>query len=108
MTENFGGIFGGHYPSHWQVRRRPLQRNVGRLLTRHWRRTAGRSLETMGPSPVEDLNALQGDLLAENLRRSFIIRTPARGTSSLRLGADAGFRIWLEIWLLRYFGRPLH
>jgi hypothetical protein len=32
---------------------------------------------------------------------------PSSGAPALRLAVDAGFRIWLEIWLLRYFGRHL-
>jgi hypothetical protein len=108
VTENFGGIFGGHYPSHWEVRRRPLQRNVGKILASHRRRAVGRSMAALESPPVAALNALQGDLLAENLRRSFVIQTSTAGAQTLRLGAEAGFRIWLEIWLLRYFGRPLH
>ncbi|MDR3316669.1 MAG: hypothetical protein LBS68_01150 [Puniceicoccales bacterium] len=107
VTENFCGVFAGYYPDSWDVRRRPLVASLFRLLALHRRRLCDRSPAAMDGNPIEMLNGLQDALLEENRGRNFLIAGAGAGRSSLRFGSEAGFRIWLEVFLLRYFGRPL-
>lgn len=106
LTENNPGVYGGYYPNHWNVLRRPLLQRLRPLLALHAHRVSGQPLRPLEISALEENNDLQRQLREENLSRSFVI--PAeQSQNQLQLSLDACYRIWLEIWLLRYFGRTI-
>jgi hypothetical protein len=104
-TENYAGVFAGYYPAGWKVIRRPLLQNLRDLLTLHNRRIRGHNLLPLTAEPIGQFNRMQDILREANLLHSFIVARESDGGECL--SADAGFRIWVEYWLMRYFGRPL-
>ncbi|MDR2576554.1 MAG: hypothetical protein LBC42_00690 [Puniceicoccales bacterium] len=107
LTENSCAVFAGYYPTTWNVSRRPLVQSLMKLHALHCRKTKHASpMELLEPA-VDSLNSLQQMLLEENILKNFLLSVQTNGKKVFYLAEDAGFRIWLEAFLLRYFGRPL-
>jgi hypothetical protein len=107
ITDNCYGTFGGYYPSSWDVDRRPLLRSIDRLHALHSRRLNGRSLLKLLAPALSSLNMMQKSIIDENLMRNFFLVVQENGGNLLRLADEAGFRVWAEMFLLKYFGRSL-
>jgi len=105
VTDNLYIPFGGFYPEHWRVERRPLCRSLARLIARH-RRRVGQSGEVVVPfttEPAADLNSAQHELDRLNTELGFLY-APAEREELGKITHEGRYRIWKEIWLLNYFG----
>lgn len=112
MTDNIDMPYGGYYPEHFFVERRPRVRSLEKLLAVHRRRLlhGGVNVE---PWPQQDggdllaaINAQQKEIEALNVRNGFAVDRSQWETYG-KLTSDGRYRLWKEIWLLKYLGRPL-
>lgn len=108
MTDNFFLPFGGFYPESWFLERKPWTRSIATLLSRHKER-----LEAHGSPPipfddevVDDLNRQQRTLEQVNIDMGFLFPQNQREAYG-KITREGRYRIWLELWCLSYFGRPL-
>ena len=107
VTDNLYLPFGGFYPENWLVERRPWSRSLPRLLARHQRRfaAAGEIPEPWSGEPVEDLNQQQFELERLNTELGFLLPHGQREEFG-KMTYEGRFRVWREVWMLDYFGRP--
>ena len=106
LTDNQNMPFGGYYPKSWEVCRNPLRTSMDYLFKSHtikmrqkkhnWRKIKGEDI-------LYDVNQRQKEL--ENINRSlgFMNEPDEREIIS----NNGCFRVWLEMWLLAYFGGTL-
>jgi len=103
VTDNFFLPYGGFYPESWSVVRR---RTLGRLLKLHRARLAA----TQGPlvawdgDLVDAMNREQRQLERLNLELGFLTTPDEQEETGGRITAEGRYRLWLEIWVLHYFG----
>lgn len=107
ITDNVHLPFGGFYPDSWSVERRPWTRGLGPLLRRHEarRQALDGAWAPFEESPLLWLNADQQHLEQFNRRMGFLsddLASPAG-----RITAAGRYRLWQELWRLRYLGLPL-
>lgn len=107
VTDNIFLPFGGFYPEDMILERRPLIRTLNKLLAYHARRLKriGRANVAWKCNPVEDLNRQQSELEQLNIRLGFLI-DPAHREELGNISREGRYRIWKEIWMLNYFGKP--
>ena len=107
VTDNLYLPFGGFYPENWLVERRPWSRSLPRLLARHERRLAqaGGGCVPWDVEPVEDLNRQQFELERLNTELGFLLPRDQREEYG-KMTYEGRFRVWREVWMLDYFGRP--
>jgi hypothetical protein len=107
VTDNLYLPFGGFYPESWLVERRPWSRNLSGLVARHQKRVAeaGVTTEPWTTEPVEDLNQQQYELDRLNTELGFLLPYDQREEFG-KMTYEGRFRVWREIWMLNYFGRP--
>jgi len=109
VTDNVFLPFGGFYPEHWEVERRPWTRSPEKLLLRHRARIDAKaeSLQPFSDSPLDDINANQR--LVEQLNRELgFLHSPQAEEDHGRLTPAGKARLWQELWTLAYLGLPLH
>jgi len=105
VTDNFYIPYAGFYPEHWFVERLPWTRSLEKLVTRHQARLAGEAAVPFNSEPVVDLNAQQHELDQLNTQLGFL--NPHSEREEFGKISQAGrYRIWKEVWLLNYLGRP--
>lgn len=105
VTDNFYIPFAGFYPENWFVERLPLRRALPRMLARHQARLAREKLAPFDTAPLPDLNAQQHELDQLNTQLGFL--NPHAEREEFGKISQAGrYRVWKEIWMLEYFGRP--
>jgi hypothetical protein len=108
VTDNLFVPFGGFYPEAWHVDRHPWCRSLPRLIRRH-RATlqrAGAVPESWAVDPVFDLNAQQSELDRLNTDLGFL--HPQHEREDLgKITSQGCYRVWKEIWMLDYLGRPI-
>lgn len=107
LTDNQNMPFGGYYPDHWTVNRYPISHSLKKLLKKH-REAMSESEEEW--SEVEgDIrtksNRLQWELEKKNREMGFL-NEPNRENKQ-QISSEGCFRIWIEMWLLAYFGKTL-
>ena len=107
VTDNLYLPFGGFYPENWLVERNPWSRSLPRLLARHQRRLAdaGGGFVPWSVEPVEDLNRQQFELERLNTELGFLLPRDQREEHG-KMTYEGRFRVWREVWMLDYFGRP--
>lgn len=107
VTDNLYLPFGGFYPENWLVERKPWSRSLPRLLARHQRRlaAAGDIPVPWTGEPVEDLNQQQFELERLNTELGFLLPHAEREEFG-KMTYEGRFRVWREVWMLDYFGRP--
>jgi hypothetical protein len=107
ITDNLYLPFGGFYPENWLVERKPWRRNLPWLVARHQRRLAasGIKLTPWTMEPLEDLNQQQFELERLNTELGFLLPHFQREEYG-KMTYEGRFRVWLEVWMLDYFGRP--
>lgn len=106
ITDNLYIPFGGFFPEHWFVERRPWVRSLPRLLKRHRARleAAGLRPASFTNDPLSDLNVAQHELDCLNTELGFL--HPHNEREDLGKFTQAGrYRVWKEIWMLNYLGR---
>lgn len=108
VTDNLFLPFGGFYPEHWHVERRPWTRKPEHLHQRHHERldAFGETLVPFETEPIHQINQDQRELERINRELGFLQQgPPEEGQSRLTTAGKA--RIWQEIWTLAYLGKPL-
>ena len=107
ITDNLYLPFGGFYPENWLVERKPWRRSLPWLVARHQRRltTSGVKLRPWTMEPLEDLNQQQFELERLNTELGFLLPHFQREEFG-KMTYEGRFRVWLEVWMLDYFGRP--
>jgi len=108
ITDNHFLPFGGYYPEAWSQCRRPLIGSLPRLLSLHHRRLLKSQLV---PIPFEDgaladLNDQQRVLERLNLDTGFLV-APAEQEFEGRISYEGRYRLWKEMWMLAYLGKPV-
>lgn len=105
ITDNVFIPYGGFYPEHWDIERKPMIRSVQRLYKKHLSRmqTYGDTFELWQEDPLEDLNAQQKELERINVKRGFLMPLEEQEEHG-KLSGDGRYRIWKEIWMLNYLG----
>ena len=107
VTDNDYMPFGGFYPENMYVVRRPLARKLKKLLEIHNRRvtkTESAPLKWKG-DPVADLNRQECELEELNTSLGFLVE-PSQRDELGKISREGRYRIWKEIWMLNYLGRP--
>ncbi len=106
VTDNLYIPFGGFYPEHWMVERRPRARSLPRLLERHRERVAAmkETLVPFGVEPLAELNAAQHELDRLNTEMGFLNPHHQRDDHG-KITQEGRYRVWKEIWMLNYLGR---
>lgn len=107
ITDNQFLPYGGYYPENWQLVRKPLIGSLKRLLALHQKRLAGSSLTpaTIDGSASEELNEQQRILERLNIDTGFLVPRP-RQEEEGKITSDGCYRLWKEMWLLAYLGKP--
>ena len=107
ITDNLYLPFGGFYPENWLVERKPWRRSLPWLVARHQRRLTapGVKLRPWTMEPLEDLNQQQFELERLNTELGFLLPHFQREEYG-KMTYEGRFRVWLEVWMLDYFGRP--
>jgi hypothetical protein len=107
ITDNLFTPFGGFFPEHYHVERRPLSRRLPGLLRRHVQRVtaSGEKPAVWETDPLADLNAQQRVLEQVNTELGFLVPRQEREELG-KLTREGRYRIWKEIWMLHYLGVP--
>lgn len=108
ITDNFFLPFGGFYPENWHVVRKPWTRDIMKLLQFHCKRIedCGQPLVSIDDDPVAELNRQQQQLDRLNTELGFLMPMHLRGDYG-KITREGRYRVWKELWLLSYFGKPL-
>jgi len=107
LTDNQNMPFGGYYPDHWTVNRYPISHSLKKLLKKH--------REAMSESEGE-WSVVEGDIRTKTNRLQWELEKKNREMGFLnepnledkqQISSEGCFRIWIEMWLLAYFGKTL-
>lgn len=107
LTDNQNMPFGGYYPDHWTVNRYPISHSLKKLLKKHreaMSESEGEWTELEGDIRTKS-NRLQWELEKKNREMGFL-NEPNREDKQ-QISSEGCFRIWIEMWLLAYFGKTL-
>jgi len=109
ITDNIYLPFGGFYPENYYIERKPWKRSIDLLSQLHQRQCEtvrdGRSLKPFDQLPLNELNVEQRNL--EQLNRELGFLSPVGAEEEEGRITPAGrFRVWAELWMLSYFGKP--
>lgn len=107
VTDNVYMPFGGFYPENMLLERRPLTRSLRKLMKIHERRLSGAGSPAVPWTldPVADLNKQQLELEQLNVSLGFLVE-PALREEYGNISREGRYRLWKEIWMLNYLGRP--
>jgi hypothetical protein len=105
ITENYSLPFGGYYPDHWFVLRLPLVTSVEKLYRMHQQRVlkSGGIFTEPTQEPLDEINGYAELLEQINLERGFLLSREYHEEDG-RISLEGRYRIWKEMWLLRYLG----
>jgi hypothetical protein len=108
VTDNLYLPFGGFFPENWRVDRTPWVRSIPRLVEHHRQRLKRDKVwpQPWQIDPLDDLNKQQSQLEVVNTELGFL--APHRDRDELgKLTTEGRYRVWKEVWLLNYLGRPV-
>jgi len=108
VTDNISMPFAIYVPEDWDMVRKPLVLSLNRLLSLHEERVEalGKTPAPWDTEPLDDLEEQRRTLEQVNLSHGFL--HPADYHEEYgRLTSEGCYRMWKEMWLLSYFGRPL-
>lgn len=108
ITDNQFLPYGGYYPEHWKLCRRPLIGSLKRLLRLHQKRV---SQSKITPVPFEDsaleqMNEQQRILERLNTETGFLVPRPQQEEKG-KFTSEGRYRLWKEMWLLAYLGKSV-
>lgn len=109
ITSNLTMPFGGFYPEKWFIVRKPLMRNLDKLLRFHRRRLLreGVNVEVWeDDAPLDELNRQQTNLEIVNLQSGYLLPREFQEEHG-RLTFEGRYRLWKEHWLINYFGKTV-
>jgi hypothetical protein len=107
VTDNVYMPYGGFYPENMYVERHPLLRALEKLLRLHQHRLdqiGGKAVEWSG-DPVQDMNNQQRELEQLNVSLGFLVE-PALREEYGNISREGRYRLWKEVWMLNYLGKP--
>lgn len=106
LTDNQNMPFGGYYPKNWEVSRKPLCTSMDYLYKSHTIKMKQKKynwIKIKGEDILYDVNQRQKELENVNRNLGFMNQPDNREIISNK----GCFRVWLEMWLLAYFGVTL-
>lgn len=105
ITDNLSVPYGGYYPEDWSLCRKPMIRSLDKLHQLHLKRikTDKEVLITWEQEPLEEINYQQSTLEKYNLKQGFLL-PKSEYEEKGRITHEGCYRIWLEMWFLKYFG----
>ena len=107
ITDNHILPYGGYYPEGWEIYRKPLIGSIKRLLLLHHKRVLKLKIEpvVVQDDALEELNDHQRILERLNTEIGFFVPRPRREEEG-RISQEGRYRLWKEMWLMAYFGKP--
>ena len=107
-TDNIAMPFAVYVPENWDMLRKPLVLSLSTLQKIHLRRVeqSGKNVIRWELDPVDDLEHQRQKLEKVNLEHGFLHPIDFREEFG-RLTAEGRYRMWKEMWLLSYLGKPL-
>ena len=108
VTDNLFLPYGGYYPEGWDISRKPLTGSLKHLLSLHHKRLIKSSLKPVvsEESALEDINDQQRILERFNTETGFLV-PPSNQEEEGKITSEGRYRLWKEMWLLAYLGRPV-
>lgn len=108
VTDNMFLPYGGFYPNNWFLKRSPLTRSLHTLLKKHQKRMKNfkESFLNWEESVVEQFNEEQQALRLFNMEKGFMLH-PEFHFKYGQISYEGRYRLWKEIWMLKYLGLPL-
>lgn len=107
VTDNVFMPFGGYYPENWYLVRRPLKRQLEKLVKYHRERLRRDEVVVVpwdsNDNILEELNQQQRMLEQINLKQGFLLPHELQEDYG-RITSEGRYRLWKEIWLLNYLG----
>jgi len=107
-TDNIAMPFAIYVPENWDLLRKPLFLSLPKLLAFHEQRVEAKGKNPIAweIEPIDDLDRQRRYLEQVNLDHGFL--HPAIHHEEYgRLTPEGRYRMWKEMWLLNYLGRPL-
>lgn len=107
-TDNIQIPYGGYYPESWEYARKPGVRSIGKLYKYHTQRIKNKT-DTFADWDHEALHEINREQQAlEMLNRDEGYLLPAHLHEQYgQISIEGRYRIWKEMWMLRYLGLPL-
>lgn len=107
ITDNHIHPYGGYYPESWEVCRKPLTGSIKRLLLLHHERVLSFKIEPVRvqDDALEELNDHQRILERTNIKIGFLVPRHCREEEG-RISQEGRYRLWKEMWLIAYLGKP--
>lgn len=105
ITDNIPMPYGGYYPDEWYPYRKPLTKSLPKLLDLHKKRLdeSNETFVAWEGNLCDDLNREQHTLEQLNTQEGFLM--PAHMQNAYgQLSLEGRYRIWKEVWLLKYLG----
>lgn len=108
ITDNLMLPYGGYYPTHWCMCRKPLVGSPGRLLMLHKKRLVNMNIQAVGTkdSAIEEINEQQRILEKLNTDFGFLVPRHLREKEG-KITSNGCYRLWKEMWLIAYLGRSI-
>lgn len=108
ITENIRMPFGGFYPKNWYLLKKPLIKSLSTLLKMHKKRLNASKQEIVSwkENLLEVMNNEQYILQHTNIKKGFILPSHLQHEYG-QLSTEGRYRIWKEIWLMKYLGLSL-
>jgi len=105
VTDNAFLPRAGVLPIHWRLKRMPLVRSLARLeeIHRSTMRDSGETFVAWEESPLEDANEQQRILEKTNVEKGILFAKNIRDKKGM-FTQEGCYRMWLELWCLKYFG----
>ena len=107
ITDNHMLPYGGYYPEGWEMCRKPLIGSIKRLFLLHHKRVLKLNVEpvVVQDDALDELNDHQRTLERLNTETGFFVPRPRREEEG-RISQEGRYRLWKEMWLMAYFGKP--
>ena len=108
ITDNLSLPYGGYYPAQWSICRKPLIGSAQKLLLLHKKRLAKMKLQAVAneESAIEEINEQQRVLERLNTDTGFLVPRHLREVEG-KITPNGRYRLWKEMWLIAYLGRPI-
>lgn len=108
ITDNLSLPYGGYYPAKWSMCRKPLIGSAQKLLLLHKKRLAKMKLQAVAneESAIEEINEQQRVLERLNINTGFLVPRHLHEVEG-KITPNGRYRLWKEMWLIAYLGRPI-
>ncbi len=92
-------------PTNWKLKRTPLVRSIAKLETTHLEtmKKTGEEFLAWEETPLEDANEQQRIIEKTNVDKGILFAKHLRERNGT-FTSEGRYRMWLELWWLKYFG----